>query len=91
MGGAVDAKFPHSKLYDPPIDEFSILLTDVAGTASVPGVNGPSILLVTAGACEAVCGGVTHQLPLGSVWFIAANTHVEYKGTATFYQAFCAL
>lgn len=95
MDGAATSRFPSSKLYDPPIDEFSILATNVKGSAKVSGVSGPSILLITElnGSASVKCKGVTHELVLGSVWFVDANTDLEFNsaGDMICYQAFCEI
>ncbi|KAI8911623.1 mannose-6-phosphate isomerase [Gorgonomyces haynaldii] len=91
MPGAPVPGNPHLKLYDPPIDEFSILEIQSRGNAQVHGVKGPSILIVTEGNGFATVKGAKHELVKGSVWFVEANSLLQVEGTLTGYQAYCAL
>ncbi|KAL7409112.1 mannose-6-phosphate isomerase [Mrakia frigida] len=72
---------PNTLLYDPPIEEFSVLHTKLAANVdeAQPGVDGPSILIVTNGAGELVCEGIEGSLKEGSVWFVAAGKEVKLK------------
>ncbi|KAJ3153460.1 Mannose-6-phosphate isomerase [Geranomyces variabilis] len=92
----------HSMLYDPPIDEFSILRTTLAGgeRESVAGIDGPSILVVTEGS--GVLGYIGEEgrevevkAQTGYVFFIGAGTKLtlagaDNQGHFTAYRAFCA-
>jgi len=72
---------PNTLLYDPPIEEFSVLHTKLAANVdeAQPGVEGPSILIVTNGSGELVCEGIEGSLKEGSVWFVAAGKEVKLK------------
>ncbi|KAL5637220.1 hypothetical protein ACGC1H_001011 [Rhizoctonia solani] len=67
----------YTTLYDPPIPEFSVLLTDVpAGKkASHRALDGPSIFIVTSGS-----GSVSGQeiKSEGEVWFVGAGQSLEF-------------
>ena len=86
----------HTKIYDPPIDEFSVLHTTLDGgkgeEESQKGVEGPSVLIVTAGSGELRCEGVEGELEEGSVWFVSAGKEVSLKasgkGELSVYRAF---
>ncbi|KAI9013225.1 mannose-6-phosphate isomerase [Gaertneriomyces semiglobifer] len=84
----------HTLLYDPPIEEFSILQTKLSKGVEdkVEGVDGPSILIVTEGE-----GVLAHKestdAKLGDVFFIAANVPITLTGKSEkpfiAYRAFC--
>jgi len=82
-------------LYDPPIDEFSVLLTELeAGEEEEhPAIQGPSIFIVikSAGSFEWNNGSESHDLKGdGEVFFIAAGASIKFKasGTLVVYRAF---
>lgn len=89
----------NTTLYDPPIQEFSILRTRLEGNASetVQGIAGPSVLVVTDGngQLEYTQDGkkTTVDAKTGYVFFISAGTPVTLIGTGggafTSYRAFC--
>ena len=69
----------HSLLYDPPIDEFSVVWTKMDGeqTEKHKPVEGPSILIVTSGSGtltgEALKTESNFELKEGYVYFIGAK------------------
>ncbi|CAE7102178.1 unnamed protein product [Rhizoctonia solani] len=80
----------YTTLYDPPIPEFSVLLTDVpAGKkASHRSLDGPSIFIVTSGG-----GSVSGQeiKSEGEVWFAGAGQSLEFTAGSeglVLYRAF---
>lgn len=83
-------------LYDPPIEEFSILLTDLAlrQKETFDPIEGPSILLVTklTGPGVLRCGGQGFQVVKeGQAYFIGAGVGVELVaegGRMTTFRAF---
>jgi len=89
----------HSRLYDPPIEEFSILKTSLAVGESeqVPAIAGPSILIVTEG------DGVVSwsqdgtdsiiNVAKGHILFIGAGCPVTLSSNSTFtgYRAYCEI
>lgn len=70
----------HTTLYDPPIEEFSVLLTKLSsGQQDLhPPINGPSVLIVTEGSGTISVGGLEfsskHE---GQVYFIACGNPVQ--------------
>ncbi|PLW20258.1 hypothetical protein PCANC_00613 [Puccinia coronata f. sp. avenae] len=84
----------HTTLYDPPIEEFSVLLTKLSPGEhdQHPPINGPSILIVTQGSGTIEAEGL-HIAPKheGQVYFIAAGTPVTIsaqQSTFVSYRAF---
>ncbi|CAH7667129.1 phosphomannose isomerase type I [Phakopsora pachyrhizi] len=86
----------HTTLYDPPIEEFSVILTDLPNEGDSeehPLINGPSILITTEGI-----GDVTvrdHVLPIqhpGQIFFVSAGENVKItngsKNKLVGYRAF---
>ncbi|KAJ3097489.1 Mannose-6-phosphate isomerase [Phlyctochytrium planicorne] len=86
-----------SKLYDPPIEEFSIVRVEVpAGEKEVHGgIDGPSILIVTRGGGSGRAdGGDSVEVGKGFVFFVGANVGVELmagKEGLSAYRAYCTL
>ena len=83
----------HSTLYDPPIEEFSIVRTELKGgeIEEMGGISGPSILIVTAGGGKlSTPSGYLKTLNEGSIWFIAANEEISLKAAVDMvtYRAF---
>ncbi|RUS24997.1 phosphomannose isomerase type I [Jimgerdemannia flammicorona] len=72
----------HSTLYDPPIDEFSVLLTLLHphDHEELPGVEGPSILIVTQGAgwIEPL-DGEKLKIEQGQVYFVGARVGCAFR------------
>jgi len=75
----------HSTLYDPPIDEFSVVRTVLrAGEEEKMGpVQGPSLIIVTSGegTIEGSGGGrgSGEAMKEGSVWFVGAGVGITVK------------
>ena len=71
---------PDTVLYNPPIDEFSVLLTRMARGAHAPqrALHGPSILLVVDGTGALEADGQRFPLVPGLVYFIGAETPTAY-------------
>ncbi|KAL3479761.1 mannose-6-phosphate isomerase [Aspergillus californicus] len=90
-------------LYDPPIEEFSVLKTDLYRTgakATFDPITGPSILICTEGTGKISVGHKTEVVKEGYVFFVGANAEcvVENTGTEadednvfTTFKAFCDL
>ena len=72
-------------VYDPPIEEFSILRTelDKGDTETIQGVAGPGILIVVAGKAklsyEKDGKGGSLELSKGHVFFVAHGTQLTYE------------
>lgn len=73
----------HTKIYDPPIEEFSVLLTTLGAKESeVHGqINGPSILIITRGDGFIKYGTERIEVHMeGEVYFVGAGTWLEFTG-----------
>lgn len=84
----------YSILYDPPIDEFSVLKTALSGGQEeiVPGIDGPSILIVERGEGKIQVGPKTGELKQGWVFFVGATAKVNLvagQEGLVVYRAFC--
>lgn len=86
-----------STLYDPPINEFSVILTDLINSKEteqiLPAVQGPGIFILTAlkeGTVATLSAGdKTFKLDKeGLVFFIGAGTEVKLHGDCIAYTAF---
>ncbi|CUA77176.1 mannose-6-phosphate isomerase [Rhizoctonia solani] len=80
----------YTTLYDPPIPEFSVLLTDVpAGKkASHRSLDGPSIFIVTSGSGSVLGQEIKSE---GEVWFVGAGQSLEFTAGSeglVLYRAF---
>jgi mannose-6-phosphate isomerase len=73
---------PHTRLYDPPIPEFSVLEIKLgSGSEEVHrGIGGPSVAIVTAGSCKIKWLGGELEATTGEVFFVGAGTEVRIVG-----------
>lgn len=87
----------HTTLYDPPIDEFSVLLTDLKDgeTEKFEPIEGPSILIFTKlddRASLIVDGSPSIDIiRVGQVFFVGQGVKIDIKserGDVTAYRAF---
>lgn len=90
-------------LYDPPIEEFSVVKTDLRRTgakATFDPIAGPSILICTGGKGKITVGHKTEEVQEGYVFFVGADAEciIENTGSGeddenvfTTYKAFCDL
>jgi len=85
-------------LYDPPIEEFSILCTnlssDTVKSESFKEIKGPSIILVTEGHGRIVYNEKIFDASMGSVFFVGANTPITLEtldDKTIFYRAYSEL
>lgn len=86
-------------LYDPPIDEFSVVRTVLRGhgsKATFDPLDGPSIIICTAGSGKISVGPTVHEISEGYVFFVGANAEcvLESEGQNdddefTTFKAFC--
>ncbi|RMJ23849.1 mannose-6-phosphate isomerase [Aspergillus sp. HF37] len=89
------------QLYDPPIEEFSVVKTDLrrAGAkATFDGIAGPSILVCTSGKGKITVAHKTEEVHEGYVFFVGADAECAIESTTegeeevfTTYKAFCDL
>lgn len=92
-----------STLYDPPIEEFSVVKTDLIRTgakATFDPIGGPSILICTAGRGRITVGNKTEEVQEGYVFFVGAEAECVIENTEsdggddnvfTTFKAFCEL
>ncbi|EST06768.1 Mannose-6-phosphate isomerase, type I [Kalmanozyma brasiliensis GHG001] len=92
--GKVKGEGVEALLYDPPIEEFSVVTMQVGegSTAKNDGVDGPSIVLVLEGEVEVKESGDKVRLSKGQLAFVGAGASVEItnvgKGEAALARAF---
>lgn len=85
----------HTKLYDPPIDEFSVLMTTLSkgDSESIDGIAGPSVVICTNGKGSIKGAGVDATMTAGNVYFIGAGAEVEHTNADeedfVLYRAYC--
>lgn len=82
-------------LYDPPIEEFSLLRITMPenSSRSVGPINGPSIAIVTSGKGSFSVGPKTEDVSTGDILFIGATAKTQLKASEGFEiaWAFCEL
>lgn len=86
-------------LYDPPIEEFSVIKTDLktAGAkATFEPINGPSIIICTGGVGTLKIGPAkTEEAREGYVFFVGADAELTVESSSevpfTTFKAFCEL
>jgi mannose-6-phosphate isomerase len=85
-------------LYDPPIDEFSVVKIDLkkeGAKATLDALQGPSIIICTQGEGKISVGPKTDVVKEGYVYFVGATAEVVLEGTSkepfVTFKAFCEL
>jgi len=84
-------------LYDPPIDEFSVVKTDLkkkGAKATFEQIAGPSILICTSGEGKISVGPKVEEVKAGYVFFVGATAGVVLESQSddfTTFKAFCEL
>lgn len=85
-------------LYDPPIEEFSVVKTDLnaaGGKASFEGIEGPSIIICTKGEGKISVGPKSEEIKEGYVYFVGATAELVLESTGSeplvTFKAFCEL
>lgn len=84
-------------LYDPPIDEFSVVKTDLkkkGAKATFEQIAGPSIFICTTGEGKISVGPTVEDIKPGYVYFVGATAEVVLEGETedfTTFRAFCEL
>lgn len=82
-------------LYDPPIDEFSVLeiKSELSGKSELKGFKGPSIAIVSEGECHMTIKGEKEVVEgfTGGVYFIGPDVDIEITNEKpyTIYRAYC--
>ena len=86
-----------STLYDPPIEEFSVVRTELkakGAKATFEAIQGPSIFICTSGEGKIEVGNKREEMKEGFVFFVGATAECvlesEVEGFTTF-RAFCEL
>lgn len=74
---------PPSRLYDPPIPEFSVVMTALeAGQSDTHRVvEGPSIAIVTEGAATVSWGSGELPVSVGDVFFVGSGLELSVKAS----------
>ncbi|PWY94805.1 mannose 6 phosphate isomerase [Aspergillus sclerotioniger CBS 115572] len=89
-----------SMLYDPPIEEFSVVKTELkraSAKATFDALVGPSIFICTGGTGKITVGHKTEEVREGYVFFVGANAECIIESTSsgedvfTTFKAFCDL
>ncbi|CAI7674336.1 unnamed protein product [Penicillium manginii] len=92
-----------SMLYDPPIEEFSVVKTDLKRTgakATFDPIEGPSVIICTRGNGTITVGSKTEEVREGYVFFVGATAECIIQNTGsgegeddvfTTFKAFCEL
>jgi len=83
----------HTRLFDPPIPEFSVLQVELgSGSEEIHRkLKGPSIAIVTGGSCKVGWSGGELEATTGEVFFVAAETELRIvgkEGKTEVYRAF---
>ena len=84
-------------LYDPPIEEFSVVKTDLekdGAKATFEAIQGPSIFICTRGYGKISVGPKVEEVKEGYVFFVGATAEVVLESGAdqfTTFKAFCDL
>lgn len=85
-------------LYDPPIEEFSVVKTDLnrkGAKATFEAISGPSIVICTQGEGRISVGPKSEEVKAGFVFFVGATAEcvLESTGEEEFvtFKAFCEL
>ena len=84
-------------LYDPPIEEFSVVKTDLkkkGAKATFEAIAGPSILICTSGEGTISVGPKTEEMKTGYVFFVGATAECVLESSGedfTTFKAFCDL
>lgn len=84
-------------LYDPPIEEFSVVKTDLrkeGAKATFEAIAGPSIFICTAGEGKISVGPKIEEVKTGYVFFVGATAECVLESSGknfTTFKAFCDL
>ena len=85
-------------LYDPPIEEFSVVKTELrkeGAKATFEAISGPSIFICTEGSGKISVGPKTEEVKAGYVFFVGATAEVSVESDGheplTTFKAFCEL
>ncbi|KAI0153171.1 mannose-6-phosphate isomerase [Xylariaceae sp. FL1272] len=79
-------------LYDPPIDEFSVIrsaLSDTGAKVTFDPIDGPSIIICTSGRGTISVGEKTEEMKEGYVFFVGATARLVLESTGDKDEEFC--
>lgn len=86
-----------SMLYDPPIEEFSVIRTvlkESGAKATFEGIAGPSIIICTSGSGKISVGPKEEEMKEGWVYFVGATAELVLESASeefVTYKAFCEI
>ncbi|USW47306.1 Putative mannose-6-phosphate isomerase, type I, rmlC-like cupin domain superfamily [Septoria linicola] len=87
-----------SILYNPPIEEFSVVKTDIkasGGKATFDPIDGPSIVICTKGEGKISVGPKSEEIKEGFVYFVGATAELVLESSGSeplvTFRAFCEL
>jgi mannose-6-phosphate isomerase len=98
LNGTAYSSSSEAQLYDPPIDEFSVIRTVLRGNAAkatFDPIDGPSIIICTGGKGKISVGPKTEEVKEGYVFFVGSTAQLvlESEGEKgdefTTFKAFC--
>lgn len=77
------SKNSKSRLYAPPLSEFSMFATTLGDGESdkIEKIDGPSIMIVTEGEGILKADGKEHKLSAGYIFFVGQGTEIEFKAS----------
>ncbi|KFA67949.1 hypothetical protein S40285_03548 [Stachybotrys chlorohalonatus IBT 40285] len=83
-------------LYDPPIEEFSVVRTVLrGGKATFDPLEGPSVVICTGGKGRIAVGPTSEEIAEGFVYFVGATAELVLEKTGdeelTTFRAFCEI
>jgi mannose-6-phosphate isomerase len=84
-------KCKYSTLYDPPIEEFSVVRTELRNAEEeMEAIQGPSLIIVTSGHGKLSAKETNVEMKEGSVWFVGAGVEItlKSKGEMVTHRAF---
>lgn len=94
-GSNTSSGSPTSLLYDPPIDEFAVIRTELkSGTSETFGpIDGPSIVLITEGSGKITVSSKELNAKTGHVYFVGATATMKLEAEEGMiaFRAFCEL
>ena len=86
-----------SVLYDPPIEEFSVVMTQLkaqGAKVTFDGLAGPSIIICTGGSGKISVGPRVEEIKEGWVYFVGATAECVVESDSddcVFFKAFCEI
>ncbi|EXJ82619.1 mannose-6-phosphate isomerase [Capronia epimyces CBS 606.96] len=97
LNGTAYSSGSESLLYDPPIEEFSVVRTELkkpGAKATFEGLAGPSIVICTSGEGKVSVGPKTEDIKEGWVYFVGATAELVIESSSddmVTFRAFCEI